>query len=121
MGFGILPQFCPLSGYFGVNFGVIPGRLLVLLPHPLFLSHIFNAFLALPNVRGTHKVSKQSKMTTKWAKNMCFTPPLGPRTHPEKSQLGPLFTLFLVSKRLNFAAFGDIRAVKTAQIGLKTG
>ena len=35
---GTLAQFCPFSGYFRANFGVIPvpGPLVVLLPHPLF-------------------------------------------------------------------------------------
>ena len=38
----------------------------------------FNALLAHPNIVGTYRVSNQSKMATKWAKNMCFSTPVSP-------------------------------------------
>ena len=34
---GILAQFCPFLGYFGINFGIVIGRLVVLSPCGIFL------------------------------------------------------------------------------------
>ena len=48
----LLAQLCPFWGYFGVNFGIIPDHVLVLLPHPLFLWHIFRHFWPFQTLLG---------------------------------------------------------------------
>ena len=43
----------------------------------------FYAFEALPNIFGTYRVSKQSKVARKWARNMRFSAPVAPGAKPE--------------------------------------
>ena len=91
---GILAQFRPFWGYFGVDVGVIPipGHPLVLLPRPLLRWHILICFWPIQ----TLLVSKRSKTATKWPTNMCSRTPVGPRAQPETTHFGPTFHPFLV-------------------------
>ena len=82
-----------LLGYLGVRFRVISGHRLVRLPHPLCLWYKFGALLALPNVAGTDRMSKQPEMATKRAKHRRSGTPVGPGAQLGKRFCGPLLTL----------------------------
>ena len=55
---------------------------------------LLKALVDLPNVCGTFRGPKPSKMTTKWAKSMRFNTPVGPKAQPEKHNFGPAVTPF---------------------------
>ena len=117
MRFGSLAPGCPFLGYVGVGSGVVRSRLLVLVCRVVGSNGIFLRIFG-PSKRFW---DQQSTMATQWPRNVRFSTAVGPRAHPQKPHFRPSFHPFWFPKRLTFGSGCDLRAVETAQIGLKTG